>query len=234
LESKHNQVSSNLNLKKEVEQGLDFLLSHFQEPLWPRTVATKKTAGAQVPVSSKEEVLTYFQEAEFQNCRISGFRYWRPSVVSKFVGIRNDISPDLVMIDLDKDNFKSIRSLKLALTSVLKNIQYRIQGVPTVIWSGNGYHIYQPINAVILENIIEFNNMEQPSREFLRFAELYLSNGKSDPAHNNTVSLNNLLMRVPGSINFKNGDSVSVQVVRQWNGIRPNMNLLIGSFCTNL
>ena len=213
----------------QVEKCLDFLLGHFQAPVWPKTIATKKTAGAQTVVSSREEVLTHFKEADFQDCRISGFRYWRPSTVSEFVGIKNDIAPDLIMIDLDKANFKSIRSLKLALTSVLKSVEHKILGQPTVLWSGNGYHIYQPINALILENITDFNNIERPSTEFLRFAELYLSDGKSDPMHNNTVSLNNLMMRVPGSINSKNGQVV--HLMYKWNGIRPNMNLLIGSFC---
>jgi hypothetical protein len=34
----------------ELEQGLDFILNHFQEPVWPRTISTKTREGRQVRV----------------------------------------------------------------------------------------------------------------------------------------------------------------------------------------
>ena len=33
---------------------------------------------------------------------------------------------------------------------------------PTVVWSGNGYHIYQPINTINLEQNDIFSEFEQP------------------------------------------------------------------------
>lgn len=155
-------------------------------------------------------------------------------MVSEFAEIRNAIVPDFIMSDLDRDNFKSIRALNRAKSKVLKNISCKIFGNPTVLWSGNGYHIYQPIDAVILEKIADFNETDQPSREFLRFAESYLSDGKSDRVHNATVSLNSCMPRVPGSINSKNGGSSQVIIVKRWDGQRPNIRLLIGSFCAHL
>jgi hypothetical protein len=48
-----------------VEEGLVLILSHFHEPLWPRTISTKATDGRQVLVSSKEQALAYFKAANY-------------------------------------------------------------------------------------------------------------------------------------------------------------------------
>ena len=62
------------------------------------------------------------------------------------------------MIDLDGSNFgfndnDGERGLKTALRKILNKIKRLLDLKPTVIWSGNGYHIYVPINAVVLEDI---------------------------------------------------------------------------------
>lgn len=107
------------------------------------------------------------------------------------------------MIDLDRRNFDYDEEiLTSALRQTLRKIKQALASyMPTVIWSGNGYHIYIPIEAAVLENIKEFSNVHEVSTGFVRFAERYLSNGKSDPAHNTNVSLHNCLLRIPGSIN---------------------------------
>ena len=28
-----------------IEEGFDFILSHFEEPIWPRTISTRRTEG---------------------------------------------------------------------------------------------------------------------------------------------------------------------------------------------
>ena len=90
---------------------LDYILSHFktddkeeegQPRLWPRTISTKATQGRQVIVNSQQEALAYFKAANYFDCRISAYPYWRPSIVSSFAGIKNPIAPDLIMIDLDR------------------------------------------------------------------------------------------------------------------------------------
>ena len=136
------------------------------------------------------------------------------------------------MIDLDSCNFVDKRALLAALRQTLQKIKVKLALIPTVIWSGNGFHIYIPINAVVLEDIKEFANIDQVSTKFLRFAEWYLSSGKSDCSHNTNVSLNNCMLRIPGSLNSKN--SVQVKTIKKWDGNRPGINLLIGSFCAYL
>ena len=44
-----------LLLDNRVAEGLDFILSHLKEPIWPRTISTKSTEGRQIPVYSKQQ-----------------------------------------------------------------------------------------------------------------------------------------------------------------------------------
>ena len=37
------------------------------------------------------------------------------------------------------------------MNRVLKKIKTIMHGHPTVLWTGNGYHIYQPVEGFILE-----------------------------------------------------------------------------------
>ena len=61
------------NRKKEIEIGLDFILSHLEEPtIFPRTIMTKKL-GYQRIVYSKESALEHFIESDFIDCRINAF-----------------------------------------------------------------------------------------------------------------------------------------------------------------
>lgn len=224
-------------------RGLNYLLELFryQIHLFPRTVSTKSTEGKQVIIHSREEALAYFKAADYNDCRISAYPYWRPSMVSDFANIKNPIAPDIIMIDLDLDNCGgSMYELDKVLKYTLRRIKQRFNlptlFTPMVIWSGNGYHIYLPISAVILENVQEFQTIDQVSVEFLRFAESYLSGGKSDPAHNNTVTFKNCMLRIPGTINSKRGQQEQVTTIRKWSKSieKPNMKSLIGSFCIYL
>jgi hypothetical protein len=141
------------------------------------------------------------------------------------------------MIDLDLQSFgydddKLVRSLKETLVKV-KGL---LQGFkPTVLMSGNGYHVYIPINnKIVLEYVSEFADIEHVSTKFLRFAEWYLSAGKSDSVHNNTVSLKNCMLRIPGTYNSKN--DTQIRIINRWDTLTKiaDINLLIGSFMAYL
>jgi hypothetical protein len=102
---------------------------------------------------------------------------------------------------------------------------------PTVLWSGNGYHIYLPAEAPILEQESIFAELdEQPSRRFIQWAEKYLSKNKSDPCHFNGLSFKNCMLRIPGSYNSKHGHIFEVQIIQNWNGTRPNIKPLLTEF----
>ena len=95
LTSIEDGIDTNKN-KKEIEIGLDFILSHLEEPtIFPRTIMTKKL-GYQKIVYSKERALEHFIESDFIDCRINAF----PSLKEGATWI-----PELLFIDLDLSNF---------------------------------------------------------------------------------------------------------------------------------
>jgi hypothetical protein len=218
------------NEKMFASERLDFILSHFEEPIWPRTISTHTTEGRQALVFTKEEALARFKQANHLDCRINAF-----SAYTEYQGI-NRQAPNLIDIDLDKSNFKTERSFNLALNLTLRNIKEILGATPTVLWTGNGVHILLPLHAIILEQEEMFSKFEKPSRSFLLFAERHLSNNKSDPAHN--PSFKSCLIRIPSSYNSKYvqrnhgiADSTAeVRIIQKWDGHRPNVNPLLYKF----
>ena len=118
--------------------------------------------------------------------------------------------------------------IERALSATLRIIRSKINGTPTVLWTGNGYHIYQPIDAVILEEYEQFSQFEHPSLKFIRFAEISLTSGKSDPSHN--PSFKSCMIRIPGSYNSKYAKGNLVKTIQKWDGYRPPISLLLGNF----
>ena len=207
-----NKNNTNKN-KKEIEIGLDFILSHLEKPaIFPRTIMTKKL-GYQRNVYSKERALEHFIESDFIDCRINAF----PSLKEGATWV-----PELLFIDLDRNDFKTEKGFELALDTTLKNIKERLGNnddvaQPTVLFTGGGYHIYQPVYCpTALENVTEFNEFDRPSEQFLRFAKDNLSNGKADKQNN--PSFRSCLLRIPGSINSKYDRQV--RIVQKWNKVR--------------
>lgn len=224
-----------------INHGLAYILNHFRrQAIWSRAISTKGTEGRQVIVNSEKAALTYFKSADWLDCRISAYppnATVNPSGLECFQGLRITTPRNLiVIIDLDKSTFRSDRALQLALTRTLQKINLKLKVKPTVLWSGNGYHVYLVLDSQVnLENVKQFVelNLDEVSLKFLRFAETFLSCSKSDKAHNTTVSFNNCMMRIPGSINSKNNSEV--KIIQQWNGVnRPGINYLLADFCVYL
>jgi hypothetical protein len=145
---------------KKILLGLDFILGHFQEPIFPRKNMTK-VLGYQVEVFSREEALGYFKSSNYEDCRINAYPPF-----TEYQGInRTPIS--FLMVDLDLKDFggrmegggeyskkneeKTSLSLEKALNKASEKIKKEkvervggrsIGGNPTVLWTGNGYHIY--------------------------------------------------------------------------------------------
>ena len=231
------------NSQKLVEDGIATILDHFDEPLWPRTIATKTTEGRQVLVNNQEEAIARFEAANWWDCRISAYTpnpTENRSGLERFVGVMTVTPANIVvMIDLDRSNFKTDRGIDLVLTKTLQTIKKTLgEDInPTVIFSGNGYHVYVVINSngINLEYEEIFTKLtDQPSRKFMQFAEEFLSNGKSDRTHNKTVSLNNCMLRIPGSLNSKNGQRVQLLNNCIWDGYRPEINYMLADFAVYL
>jgi hypothetical protein len=227
-------------LEKKVAEGLDFIIYHLKEPIWPRTISTKTTEGRQIPIHSKQEALAWYKAANFLDCRISAY----PCDYANGK-ISNRQTIDLDMVDIDQSNFRSRQALDTAESKTLTKIEdtFGVDYTPSELWSGNGYHIIIPIESrYILEDTAQFSKYEEPSKKFLRFAEWYLSNGKADSNHFHNVSFGNCMLRIPSSHNSKcvqrNYDkadfTTQVKIIHKWNGYRPPSYLLIGSFLSYL
>lgn len=187
---------------------------------FPRTISTHRTQGRQVEVYSLKEILTHFQASQFLDCRINAFPKF-----TKYHDI-NMQPPTFVMCDLDLMKFRTEKQLLKTLDQTVENIQKDISGVPMILFTGNGYHVYQPIELPVLEQESIFAQFENPSTEFIRYAAQRWTNGKNDPS--NHPSVNSCLLRVPGSINSKNNKKV--EIIQEWDGKRPTANRMLPDF----
>ena len=213
-----------------IEESINFILSHFQEPIFPRRIFTP--IQKQIKIENTDEILKYFKESKLYDCRISAFPYLEKYQIT----IHGLQPPDILFIDFDASQFKSGRALYLALVRTLKNIQERFNSnsQPTILESGSGgYHIIQPLQVIDLGRVDQFSKWStDPNKEFLRFAERWLSDGKADFNHYNNVSMNNYLLRVPNSINSKT--NTEVKIVQRWNGVRPDVRFVYSYFLAYL
>jgi non-catalytic primase subunit PriX-like protein len=223
---------------RKVQYGLDFILNHFQEPIFPRKIMTKDI-GYQLEVFSKEEALASFQRSRYEDCRINAYPPF-----TEYQGInRTPIS--FLMVDLDLKDFggpeakNTKKSLEKSLNKALDRIKEEgIGGNPTILWTGNGYHIYQPVSGLILEEYETFHEFtkffdKDLTSMFIQFAEDYFTDYTADRQHKPTVK--SCLLRIPGSLNSKyisnNKEQYGeVKIIHRWDGKRPSIQPLLREF----
>jgi hypothetical protein len=217
-----------------VEDGLDFTLNHFQEPIFPRKIMTKKL-GYQVEIFNKEEALEYFKGSNYEDCRINAY----PSFTEYHDINRTPIS--FLMVDLDLKDFSDEKKrgkavLDRVLNRTLRKIKESIGGNPTVLWTGNGYHVYQPVSGFILEEYETFYEFtkyvdKDLTSMFIQFAEEHFTDYTADRLHNPTVK--SCLVRILGSLNSKSivkGEDAEVKAIQKWDGIKPPIQPLLIHF----
>ena len=247
---------------------IDFILSHFEEPVFPRKMMTSKSNG-QFSISSKEEIFEKCKQSNFIDCRINAY----PEYVD-YKGIVR-YPPNFVFIDLDLTTFLKYKDPRKALDKSLKNTLKKISTLveeghafsspmyndyfknnqdlksvyPTVLWTGNGYHIYFPIQGMILDLVDKFSKDEFPnlfsmydgkyygysvSELFLKFAENFFTDEKADPQHR--PKFKNCLIRIPNTCNSKclskgfSYEESKIKVIQKWNGNRFPIQLLTKFF----
>ena len=213
--------SNNSNFLETID--IDFILNHFPEPVFPRTISSFKSQGKQFEIFNKKGMLKVYKESNFVDCRVNAY----PSY-TEYKGIQR-YPPNFIFADLDLSLIRTVAALENILSETLRFIRFKLNGSPTVLWTGNGYHIYQPIDALILEQFSQFEEFENPSQKFLRFAEYYLTSGKADPSH--SPSFKSCMIRVPGTYNSKYPQGKDeVKLIQKWDGYRPPMRLLLEAF----
>jgi hypothetical protein len=165
--------------------------------------------------------------AKYQDCRINAYPYY-----TGYKGI-NLTAPSFIMIDLDLKDFDYVQErLDKTLYKTLSKLNSTFQGArPTVLWTGNGYHVYQSVDGFVLEGIDRFalfvdSNKKDLTSRFMQFAEGYFTDNKGDPQHR--PSIKSCLIRIPGTINSKCNQEV--KIVQRWDGIRPAINYVLREF----
>lgn len=171
------------------------------------------------------------------DCRINAFPYDTQHRID--FEVKNKTTASFIMIDLDLKDFDSKIRLDNQLRKTLNKLfvtfrheRFHGEAHPTVLWTGNGYHIYQPIEGIVLEkekiffDFLPYVEGHDMTTEFLRFAEKYFTNGKADPQH--SPSVRSCLVRVPYTFNSKNNEEV--KIIQRWNGDRPPIQCLTREF----
>jgi hypothetical protein len=193
--------------------------------------------GYQVEIFNKEEILEYFKDSNYEDCRINAYPPF-----TEYHGInRTPIS--FLMVDLDLKDFsgeplekKGKASLEKVLNKTLQKITESIRGNPTVLWTGNGFHLYQPVSGFILEEYETFYEFtkyfdKDLTSMFIQFAEEYFTDYTADRLHNPTVK--SCLVRIPGSQNSKcisKGEDAEVKIIQRWDGVRPPIQPMLRDF----
>lgn len=225
--------------QEEAESGLDFLLWHFegQHSLFPRNVATGATKGGQKTVYDRDRAILYIQGALRQDCYLSVYPNYEELVKNGSITPDYLPKPDHLFFDLDLKQFgNDINKLNHGLKVTFKNINQLLNSaVPTVLWSGGGYHVHQPLDAnalPVFEDVSEFKRFKDITTEFMRYAERRLTNYKSDPCHK--ITWKSCLARVPNTFNTKY--HAKVRIVQKWNGVRatPTRQFMLTDFLVYL
>jgi hypothetical protein len=186
----------------KVNEGINFILSHFEgrQPLFPRKMSSSLSNGRQFIVYNQEQIFVECIKANFIDCRINAYPVMMDS--------EHQQAPNIIFIDLDlihsDNNYQNnLEKLDKTLDKVLRNIESELDCCrPTILWTGNGYHIYVVVNTRPLELIVELSQISKnPSEQFLRFSEMILSLHKNDPNHN--PSFKSCMLRVPHTLNSK-------------------------------
>jgi hypothetical protein len=148
-----------------------------------------------------------------------------------------------LMVDLDLKDFKTSILLEKVLYKTLERIRKEekqeegsISGNPTVLWTGNGYHIYQPVSGFVLEEYETFYEFtkyfdKDLTSMFIQFAEEYFTQYAADCLHNPTVK--SCLVRIPGSLNSKcvtKRQNAEVNIMQKWDGAKPSIQPLLRHF----
>ena len=214
-------IVENQERETHVKEGIEFLLSHFEgrQRQFPRKISTLLSNGKQFIVYNKEQILDICIKSNFKDCRLNAYSILESGVLQ---------APNIIFIDLDLlSNLKELNKNLEKTLKIIKQILNRFK--PTVIWTGNGYHVYIVLDIRPLELIEELKELSnEPSEQFLKFAESTFTNKKKDSHHN--PSFKSCLLRIPGTINSKNGSEVKIIQSFDENNIPSPANQLLREF----
>jgi hypothetical protein len=230
--------------KDTIKKNLQFILSHFngQEFIFPRAITTLESKGQRYP-KNEEEALQHFLEADFKECKINGYPYF-----DKDHG--DNVSPSFLFIEMDLSLCNTCqypkRKLDYLLKQTLNKIEKEIHGIPTVLWTGNSYHICLPIklstsnhkdnspfDLVTMSKNYKSYTDDDLATEFMRFSATYFTTNNHQQKdlnqnNNNNISIKSCFITVPETTNIKNNHIV--EVIQKWDGKVSNANTIASHF----
>jgi hypothetical protein len=235
--------------ERTIFEGIKFILSHFEKQykLFPRTVkAFNFKDQVKVEYEMREQnsinkIFNMFKESNYYDCKINCFPYndsrqqQQQSIGINSEDVKNKTSASFIMINLDLQYFSyDKKKLDNILNMTLNKLSIKFYGEsnPTVLWTGNGYNIYQPLEETTFENkkvyddFLPYTDEGDITTEFLRFAEKFFTDGKIDPP--NLHSVKSCFITVPGTFNFKNGEQV--KIIHKWDGKSPSIQWIAYDF----
>ena len=227
----YKQQESKSKRRKKVREGIKCILSHFKEPVFPRTIMSIKTTynGPQFKVVYDEkEMFRTYEQSKFIDCRVSIY----PSLyATKEYSNDKDVNmqlPDLITFDLHKSVFMRESAQIKALYAILQALKI-LAARPTILSSGNAFHICQPIEPDPTERIEEFRDRiinEYPA------LVLFLRLRKLDPCHSQQP-YNPSMLLIPGTLssNCEEGEEhQEITLIQRWDGARPKIDSVLIDF----
>jgi len=233
--------------ERKVTEGLRLITKHLDNsaPVWTsgrwisfsRVIEGEGNKVEQVfrLVHSEQEAMHYIKAARFLDCRIRAYH----SIDDTYT----NIAPSVLLVDIDKECFDTVEEFKQAIEKTRANFRSFLGVQPTELWTGNGVHFILTQSAILIEEIKMFKEFKNVSRDFIRFEEQFLSNGKADPKHSNNISFGNCMLRIPGSLNANPDNNLvkfdekgqimeilpeaEVSIMKYWDGNRPSIKPLM-------
>ena len=96
-------MSSKLTLQQltniEIKSNIDFILSHFEEPIFPRKISTYKSNNKQFLVRSRKEIIDSFIDSNFVDCQINAYPF-----LTEYKDVPR-YKPSFLFIDIDRSSF---------------------------------------------------------------------------------------------------------------------------------
>ena len=161
--------------KKKIKEGINFILNHFHKhDVFPRAVSTQALPGeSPIIIHDENEMFRAYERSGFIDCRVSVYSAFTTEKFIHHNGI-NIHAPDFIFINLTS-KYSSLSSplptsptilscnagnglvdQAKELFSILQNIKDLLyEARPTILWTGNGFQVYQPVKTITLEDMEE-------------------------------------------------------------------------------
>ncbi len=108
------------------------------------------------PEQQTFKVFSCFKEVNFTNCKINTFPYNIEHILD--FEIKNKTAASFIMIDLNLNDLGEKESLGKQLNKTLEklSLKFKREEHTTVLWTDNGYYVYQSIDGAVFKKYLVF------------------------------------------------------------------------------